>query len=140
MTIIIMSDRPRFSNRTLLSRPLAQSATQLAGEARHHARRDYSLCEAREANVAPPRCVTPAPRRAVQLLLRMRTGLFQAGSAIVDPAEPADRMSVIVTGRSTRPLPAPAPRPRRPLAPLRHLGHLSAHGWTRTGRREQPPP
>ena len=65
----------------------------------------------------------------MQLLLRMRTGLFQAGSAIVDPAEPADRMSVIVTGRSTRPLPAPAPRPRRPLAPLRHLGRLSANGY-----------
>ena len=37
-----------------------------------------------------------------QLLLRMHTDFFQAGCTVVDRQQPADRMCIIVTGRSVR--------------------------------------
>jgi hypothetical protein len=35
----------------------------------------------------------------VQVLLGIRTAYFQAGTAIVDLAQPADRLMIIVSGR-----------------------------------------
>ena len=35
-----------------------------------------------------------------QLLLRMHTAFFQAGSPVVESSQPADRICVIVSGRS----------------------------------------
>ncbi len=35
-----------------------------------------------------------------QLLLRMHTAFFQAGSAVVESDQPADRICIVVSGRS----------------------------------------
>jgi hypothetical protein len=38
-----------------------------------------------------------------QLLLRMNTAYFQAGSAVVEADQPADRICIIVSGRFVSP-------------------------------------